>query len=96
MTTQTDLSGALEVLDEKLEQLDVMTEVNGFLVRALRDHEQELLRMSAEETRAMIRREARATYAPDGPTPNAAALNLLEATLGNGETAEVIPFPQRS
>ena len=96
MTQSTELSGALRVLDEKLEQLDNMTEVNGFLVRALRDHEQELMRMTPEETRAMLRVEARAIYRPDGTKPNAKALAMLEATLGSGQSAEIIPFPSRS
>ncbi|CUH75220.1 hypothetical protein TRM7557_00277 [Tritonibacter multivorans] len=95
MTQSTELSGALKVLDEKLEQLDVMTEVNGFLVRALRDHEEELMRMTPEETRAMLRVEARATYRPDGTSPNPEALAMLEATLGTGQTADIIPFPAR-
>ena len=96
MTQSTELSGALRVLEEKLEQLDTMTQVNGFLLRALRDNEQKLMQMTPEETRAMLRVAARATYRPDGTSPNAEALAMLEATLGSGKTADIIPFPSRS
>ncbi|MFP3382212.1 hypothetical protein [Tritonibacter sp. SIMBA_163] len=95
MSSSTELTRAVEALDEKLDALDTMTEVNSFLVAALRDHEQDLKRMSPQETRAMLRRKAREKYRADGgEAPNPAALDLLEETLGTGHTADVIPFPQ--
>ncbi|KUP92077.1 hypothetical protein [Tritonibacter horizontis] len=97
MTGQrNDATHALSVLDEKLEALDTMTEVNSFLVSALREHEAVLKQMSAEETRDMLRRKARAVYrAEGGQKPNPKALELLEKTLGKGPSAEIIPFPTR-
>ncbi len=97
MTGRNEMTRALRVLDEKLEALDTMTEVNSFLVKTLRDHEQDLKQMSAQDTRALLRQKARSLYRPeDGSKPNAKALELLEQTLGTGETAEIIPFPKRS
>jgi len=97
MSGQNELVSALGALDRKLDALDTMTEVNAFLVSTLREHEQDLLRMSPQETRDMLRSKARARYHPDGgAAPNARALDLLEETLGNGQTAEIIAFPTRS
>ncbi|NIZ14951.1 hypothetical protein [Phaeobacter sp. HF9A] len=94
MSGNNDVTGALRVLDEKLETLGTMTEVNSFLITALREHEQDLMRMDPQETRAMLRRKARDLFRPDGGrAPNAAALALLEETLGNGQSAEIIAFP---
>jgi len=90
------MASALGALDRKLDALDTMTEVNSFLVSVLREHEQDLIRMSPQETRELLRQKARAVYRPDGGTkPNAKALELLEETLGQGQSADIIPFPTR-
>lgn len=94
MSGTNEMKNALSELDEKLNALDTMTEVNSFLVSALREHEQELIRMSPQETRDMLREKARVRYRADGgETPNPQALDMLEKTLGNGHTAEIIKFP---
>ncbi|KJZ23942.1 hypothetical protein [Tritonibacter mobilis] len=96
MSGNNEMQSALGALDEKLDALDTMTEVNSFLVSALREHEQELIRMSPQETREMLRQKARAYYRVDGgERPNPKALDLLEKTLGSGHTAEIIQFPVR-
>ncbi len=96
MSGSHDLTSALGALDRKLDALDTMTEVNSFLVSALREHEQELMRMTPQETRDMLRRKAREIYRPDGGSrPNPKALAMLEQTLGNGQSAEIIAFPRR-
>lgn len=93
MSGSNELTSALSALDTQLTKLDTMTEVNSFLVSALREHEQDLLRMTPQETRDMLRRKAREVYRPEGGTkPNAQALAMLEETLGNGHTAQIIPF----
>ena len=95
MSCSNELTRAFDALDQKLDALGTMTEVNSFLVAALREHEHDLMRMSPQETRALLRRKAREKYRTDGgETPNPAALELLEETLGTGQTADVIPFPQ--
>lgn len=96
MSGSNELNSALSALDTQLTKLDTMTEVNSFLVSALREHEQDLLRMTPQETREMLRRKAREVYRPEGGTkPNAQALAMLEETLGNGHTAQIIPFRKR-
>ncbi|TNJ41862.1 hypothetical protein FGE21_12985 [Phaeobacter sp. B1627] len=90
------MTRAMTALDKQLDALETMTEVNSFLVSAMREHEQELTRMSPQETREMLRAKARAIYRPDGGLkPNASALQLLEETLGRGQSAEIIPFRPR-
>ncbi|OIQ29842.1 MAG: hypothetical protein BM562_10635 [Alphaproteobacteria bacterium MedPE-SWcel] len=94
MSGRNEMTHAMTALDRQLDALETMTEVNSFLVMAMREHEQDLIRMSPQETRDMLRTKARAMYRPDGGLkPNVRALELLEETLGRGQSAEVIPFP---
>ncbi|MGR3760168.1 hypothetical protein ACUXV3_08535 [Roseobacteraceae bacterium NS-SX3] len=96
MTAHRNLSTALGELDEKLRTLKDMAEANGFLISALKDDGDALKRMEAEASRAMLRARARAVFDPEsGSSPNAGVLAVLEEALGQGQTAEIIPFPGR-
>lgn len=97
MTAQSNMTEALELLNDKLDVLQVMTEVNSFLVAQMQENKEVLQQMSAQEARNMLRRKARAKYRADGGSqPNAKALALVEKTLGNAVSAQIIPFPTRS
>ncbi len=97
MSAQSNMTEALELLNEKLDVLQVMTEVNSFLVAQMRENKDVLKQMSDQEARDMLRRKARAVYHFDGgSSPNAKAMALVEKTLGNPVSAQIIPFPTRS
>lgn len=97
MSEHSEMTQTLEVLSEKLQVLDTMTEVNGFLVESLRDNADAFKKMSDDETRALLRQKARARYRTDGGTaPNPTVLAMIEETLGKGQSAQIIPFAPRS
>lgn len=97
MSAHTDMNAALTTLKEKLQSLNDLVTANHFMVEAMARQQQELHQMDAQETRVMLRQQAREKFHPEtGATPNAAALAVLEQALAQQQdSAEIIPFPHR-
>ena len=90
----TNVNEALGALDRKIEVLNNLVVANDFLVTCMREEGERLQVMGGDETRNMLRERARRKFHQDsGEAPNPAVLSILEQALGNGHTAEVIPFP---
>lgn len=90
----SNVNEALGALDRKVEVLNNLVLANDFLVSCMREEAGRLHVMAGDETREMLRERARKKFRhEDGDEPNPAVLSILEQALGNGETAEIIPFP---
>lgn len=90
----SNVSEALGALDRKIEVLNNLVVANDFLVKCMREEAERLNLMGGEETRDMLRQRARRKFSKeDGEEPNPAVLSILEQALGNGHTADIIPFP---
>lgn len=95
MSANQNLTTALGALESKLETLKILTDANQFMVEALKDQGDVLSELEAEPARRLLRAQARARFDPkSGAEPNAAVLAILEKSLGGGQDAEIIPFPQ--
>ncbi|MFS4582558.1 hypothetical protein [Phaeobacter sp. C3_T13_0] len=94
MPHKSNLSDALNVLDDKLRSLGTLAKANSFLVEILRKDRALLEHMGADDVRAMLMKRARLAF---GETAGEAAdpdvLEVLAGSLTDGRTAEVIPFP---
>ncbi|MBT8154146.1 hypothetical protein KMP13_09610 [Epibacterium ulvae] len=91
----SNVNEALGALDRKVEVLNNLVLANDFLVSCMREEAERLHVMGGDETREMLRERARAKFRQnDGEEPNPAVLSILEQALGNGHTAEIIPFPR--
>ena len=89
-----NVNDALNALDQKMNVLNNLVVANEFLVTSMRDEFESLHVMDGFETRRMLRERARRLFGVDGgETANPAVLEILEKALGNGQTAEIIPFP---
>ncbi|MFW8594840.1 hypothetical protein [Cribrihabitans neustonicus] len=95
MSAYRDADAALGALDAKLQELNGLVLANGFLAGVLLAQGDALKQMGAEETREMLRAQARAEYGESGRVPDAAVMQVLEGVLGSRPSAEVIPFPAR-
>lgn len=92
--TYTNVNEALGALDHKIELLNNLVVANDFLVKCMREDAERLELMGGDETRHELRQRARRKFRQeDGEEPNPAVLEILEQALGNGHTAEIIPFP---
>lgn len=95
MSANQNLTAALGALETKLETLKTLTDANQFMVEALKEQGDALSDMAVEPARRMLRDQARARFDPKaGAEPNAAVLAVLEKSLGGGQNAQIIPFPQ--
>jgi len=91
MSVNSNLNAALGMLDDKLQSLQTMMRANQFMIDAMRDQEQVLKRMDAEEARSLLRDAARSKFGAQDADRD--VLAILDQIFAPRQMAEIIPFP---
>lgn len=91
MSANSNLNAALDVLDGKLQSLQAMMRANQFMIDAMREQEQVLKRMDAEQARTLLRDAARSKFGEQDADSD--VLAILDPILAPRQMADIIPFP---
>jgi len=94
MSANSTLVASLDVLNGKLGELQALAEANHFMVDALRENENALKAMGADETRGMLWAQAKLLFGADeGEDSKPEVLAILDQILAPRSSAKIIPFP---